>query len=572
MENHSPEKTFENRMDTNISIEDLRNNKAYVKLSLRKEKRNKNMLLNLREKINIMYESHYNIHLNLLKTNNEDIRNFSINTKNPEESMDKLKYLLTSKDDNKLKYGLYATRKFFQNLVRELYYHEGEGNMLKISKDQIKTFDDFGLFIKNNIINILFDILNNNINKNDNNSYINIYEIIWTFINMGSIYPKENNLKNEFFKIVLMQNNLNILINLININIPPEITNNVLMLINNIILEEENIYIQILINSTITQTLMEYLKINKKINHEILVKIYKLLFNLYHEYNNLNIEAYKILFKIFSLPLYTFNDKEILEYCLRILLLLSEIKEPQIENCFNNMDLFSALNNIIFDHPIKDNEILINLILDIFTNLIVKNNIDLQRDIINSGSLIIFYNNLLNKYKNEGEIKDYKIDENILVSVNNLILLGGADVVKYVMGEGFEIMNSFIESAKSVFIQTKIYGIKSFLNILMNENNNVDIKIIYDMVNIIIDIFHFVEFNKCYYNCIKVLFLIIEKSEKMNFKNELKNYLNNKGFINNMEKLEIELLNNSKNIKLDDSDTIENYLNIIDEIKYFLNN
>ena len=156
--------------------------------------------------------------------------------------------------------------------------------------------------------------------------------------------------------------------------------------------------------------------------------------------------------------------------------------------------------------------------------------------------------------------------------MNNLILLGGADVVKYVMGEGFEIMNSFIESAKSVFIQTKIYGIKSFLNILMNENNNVDIKIVYDMVNIIIDIFHLVEFNKCYYNCIKVLFLIIEKSEKMNFKNELKNYLNNKGFINNMEKLEIELLNNSKNIKLDDSDTIENYLNIIDEIKYFLNN
>ena len=573
MENQSPERKFEDKMERNFSIKALRNNQANIKLSLRKEKRNIDMLLNLKEKINIIYEQHYSIHLHLLKTNNDEIRNFSINIKNPKDSMSKLKYLLSSKDDYEVKYGLYAVRKFFQDLVRNLY-KSLDPISNKITKEEIKTSSDYDIFINNNIINILIEVLSNNINNNEKSSHINIYEIIWIFINMANVNPQDESLKYEFLKTVLKQNNFNILINLINVNVPQEIIYNLLVFFINIIYEDERVFIEIFVKSKLTQMLMNYLKTNKKMNQEILIKIYKLLFSLYIGYDNLEIDAYKIMLKIFSLPLYIFQNKEILEYSLNMLNLLTRKKQPQINCCFNNPNLFSALYNIALDNPIESNEVIINYILDIFTNLIEANDMELQKT-INSGSLLTFYNGLLIKHKNERIIKQFEIEKNIIVSINNLLMFGGIYVLKYIIGEGVEIMNFFMDSAKSVFKEMKLYGIKSLLNILINDYdyNIVDIKIIYDMVNIIIHTFNLIEFNNCFCCCTQIITMIIDKSEKMNFKNELKNYLNHKGFINFVNAFENQLLNNYKCILLqDDKSSIDEYLNIIDEIRFFLNN
>lgn len=573
MESYSPERKFENRMNTNISIEDMRNHEANNKLSLRKEKRYKNILFSIKEKSNLMHEPHYSIHLNLLKTNNDEIRNFYIDMKNSKETMNKLKFLLSSQDDNEIKYGLYATRKFFQQLNRELYKKEGQNNTNKIDIKDIKMSSEFDLFLNNKIIDLIFQILNKNCEKNDKNAYINIYESLWIFINMTSIYPNKNK-KYEFFQILLAQNNLNILINLINNNIPQEIISNVLIIFANTALEEgkEREYIKILINSSLTHVLFNYLKTNKNINKEILGKIYRILFFLYYKYNKLDLEAYKIMFKIFSLPIYNFKDKEILSYCLEMLNVLSNIEDPQIENCFNNINLFAEFNNIIFDDPIEGNEIIINILLEIFNNLITRRIIGLENSNINPGSLLMFYNNLLNKYKSEQKIKDNNVELNIIVSANNLIMMGKADNIKYILGEGLEIFNFFMESARSVFNNLKCFGIKSFLNILMKDNGVIEIKNMYDMVNTIIDTLKIDEFSNCYIGCIKATFLIIKKSEANKFENDLKTYLNNKGFINFLEKIETKLINNLENIKLEEGDNIDNLINIIDEIKYFLNN
>ena len=570
MENHSPERKFENKMNSEISLEDLRNQKANMKLALRKEKRNRDIILGLKEKINFLCESHYNIHINLLKTNNDEIRNFYLDLNNPEDSMKKLKFLLSSKDDNEIKFGLLAIRKFFQELVRELYDKEGQSNSHKISKNEIKMCDDFDIFIKNKIIDLLFEILNKNIDKDNKNCYINIYEILWIFINMTSVYPKEENKRFEFFNILLNQNNLNILINLIKINVPQEIIINVLTLFSNIALEEDAV-IEVLVNSSLTQVIFNYLKANKNINKEILTKIYKVLYLLYSTFKKLDIQANKILFKIFSLPLYNFKNKEILIYCLEMLNLLSKNNDPQIENCFNDINIFSAFNTIIFDFNIEGNENLIDSILDIFTNLIEKKNPELEKNIINSGSCLKFYNNLLNKYKKENKIIDRKAEENIIIAINNVILFDNSDNIKYIFGEGREILNFFIDSGKSIFQSMRNLGIKSFLNILMKKNIDIDINIIFDMVNIVNDTLMLEEFSNCYGECLKVSYVIMEKSRKMNFKNDLKTYLNNKGFINYIEKIETKFLNNANSLKFDNDD-VDNYLNIIDEIKYFLNN
>jgi hypothetical protein len=569
MESHSPERKYEDRTSQNIGLEDLRSKNETKKLSLRKEKRNRDKILSIKEKLNFLVESHYSIHLNLLKTDNNDIRNFSIDDQNPYNSMKKLKYLLLSKDDNEVKFGLWATRKYFQNLMKILYFNEKNNYTKKLSENEIKKGNQLDAFIENNIIDLIFYIMAQSIEKNDKNGYINIYEAIWILINMCCIYPEKEEKKIEFINTFKKSSNLNILINLIQNNTPQEIIVNLLTLIYNIAIGEIEIK-NIMINSPLILLLFTYLKTNQNINQNILLKIYKILYLLCSNFNNFDVDACKKLFKIFSLPIYNFKDKEMIINCLEILKNLSSIKNPEIENCFNDMNLFAALNDIIFNNTIDDNEIIIILILDIFCNLIEKDNPELQNSIINSGNFLKFYNNLLIKYKYEQKIKNYMVDENLIVSINNLILFNREECVKFILGEGNEILNYFMECAKCVFSELKNSGMKSLINILMDQENEININILYDIVNIIIGIVSIKEFRKCFSECAKAIFIIIKKSEIMKFNNELKNYLINKGFENFLDEYDNYLLNES-NIFGIDKDEIENIHNIIEEIKYFLN-
>ena len=571
MEKQSPKRNFENRMNLEISLESLRNENANEKLSIRKDKRIKNMILGIKEKKNFIHESHYSIHKNLLKTNSDGIRNFNIDLKNAEDSMQKLAYLLSSQDDNEVKFGLFAVRKFFENLMRVLYDNQGQNISYKLSKNEMKISSDFDIFLNNNIIDLLFKVLNKNIDKDNKNSYINIYEIVRIFLNMSSIYPQEEKKRYEFFNILLNKDNLNILINTIKVHIPQEIISNVFLLFANVALEEDET-IEILVNSPLTQATFNYLKENKNINEEILTRIYKLLYILYSLFNKLDSQANKILFKIFSLPLYNFKNKEILYYSLEILNMLSKNKDIQIENCFNNINIISAFNTIIFDSPIENNEPLINLILDIFTNLIEKRNPEFVKNFINTGSCLTFYNNLLNKYKSENKDKDRNVEVNIIVAVNNLILFGNSDNIKFILGKGKEILNFFLESGKSIQKYMRYLGLKSFLNILMKDN--IDTNIIFDMVNIVYYTLILEEFSNCFGVCLQVSYIIMLKSQTMKFENDLKTYLNKKGFIGCLEKIETKLLNDSKIFKLvndDNDDDIDNYQMTIDDIKLFLN-
>ena len=120
MENHPLEKKYEDRMNKGISLENIRNEKFEKILSLRKVKRSQDNIANIRDKINLLYEPKYKICINHLKTNNDDIRNFNIDIHEPEKSMDKLKYLLNSSDDDELKFGLYALKVYYKYLSKEV--------------------------------------------------------------------------------------------------------------------------------------------------------------------------------------------------------------------------------------------------------------------------------------------------------------------------------------------------------------------------------------------------------------------------------------------------------------------
>lgn len=589
MESHSSEKKYDDRMNKDISLEYIRNENAKKILTLRKEKKNKDTILNIRNKLNLLSESKYSIQFCQLKTNNDEIRNFFININNPEESIVKLKYLLNSSDDDELKYGLYSLRKYFQIIASQVNRKEDENNgelcnninrgitsIYKVSKNGQKEISETEIFISNSIIDILFEIINKNLNKNEIKNFINIYEALWILINMSGFPPFDKNRKFEFYKIFVQNEHFNIFLYLFkDKNIPQEIIYNVLILLGNIAVDDENIK-NILINSSLTNILFNYLKTNKTINSDILLKIYRVLYFLYNNCtnNNLSIEAYKIIFRIFSLPLNKFTNKDMINYCLGILSILSTIENKEIENCFNDLSLMESFNDIIFNNNIKGNEISIILILDIFYNIVLKDNFELQKNIVNSGKLLIFFNNLLIKYKKEQITIDSNSEENILNSLNNLILYNHENTLKYILNEGKEILTFFMDRAKSPYSTTRKIGIKSIENILIEKSNLLNIEIIFDMVNIIFDTFKIEEFSNCYLNCIECILLIINKSKEMNFSNDLKNYYIKEGLINYLEKIETNLLNKpSLYIKIYQKEyDIENCHNIIDEIKYFLTN
>lgn len=587
MEIHPPIKTYEDRMNKGISLENLRNEKIEKILTLRKEKRNKDNIANIRDKINLLYEPKYKICINHLKTDNDDIRNFNINIHEPEESMDKLKYLMNSSDDNEIKFGLYALRTYYKYLIEGVYNKKGEMDKEKYTvnnimnnkeiqtvkvdqNDPIKMkINNTELFIKNDIISLLYEIINKSLNKSENKYISNIYECLYILINMSALPPCEEDKKIEFFKLLIKEENLNKLLLIFkDANMPQEIIFNILILIGNIIVDPHQITKDLLINSSLTQTLFNYLKTNKKINSEIFMRIYRILYYLYNKCLNLNVESYKIIFKIFALPLYKFRINELIVYCLDILLMLSQIKEKEIEDCFNDLNLLGALNDIIFKRDIKGNEISINIILEIFCNIIEKDNIDLQKNIVNSGKMPIFYNNLLAKYKKEKIIIYFKSEESILIALNNLLIFNPEDMVRYMTTEGKEILNYCMESARSIYSMTRQLGISCLHNALLENQNQLSLQILYDIDNIILETLNIIEFSKCFTVCLQSLYLLKVKSEEMNFSNELKTYFINKGLSNCLDRIETMILNDSLFEKKDE----ENFLDIIDAIKDFINN
>ena len=92
------------------------------------------------------------------------------------------------------------------------------------------------------------------------------------------------------------------------------------------------------------------------------------------------------------------------KYCLDILEMLSQKDIPQVIESFSDYNLLKALNNIIFDRPLLNNEIFINMITEIFYNLILKDNDKLRKEIIDPGYLLTFFNNLIIKSKKEKKI------------------------------------------------------------------------------------------------------------------------------------------------------------------------
>ena len=573
------ERQFQIKSNSFITIQDLNKAKENRFLSLRKQKRNNALYSEMKHKLNFLHDKHYQINLTKLKTNNDDIRNFVIDLKQPQLSMHNLNYLLKSQNDDEVKFGIYAVRIFFQERLREQSMQENNNNQLnhndinhgvplnnfqiiqndkdqtqihKIDKNKLNTqiinSNILGMFFDNNIIKHLFNIIKTSQVKNEISDQINIFECVWIFLNICAMYIKDEALIDKVYSNFLDDDNFCSLIDLIDSSkFPLEIIFNVLCFFINIIINYPDTK-QFLVQTSLTSVLFKYLQTDKFLNTEITKKIFIVLHELYYDCNsNLSPEAYLILFKIFSLSLINFKSQDMIKFCLDILEMLSQKDIPEVIESFSDYNLLKALNNIIFDRPLLNNEIFINMITEIFYNLILKDNDKLRKEIIDPGYLLTFFNNLIIKSKKESFKFDSKIEENLILSINNLIYFNPDKSLENIFGEGKEIINFLSDSSNSTEPKIKKLGIRSYINILY-------VKKIYFNFDFFISIVEAIEkvyindYQNCYEESINCLFLIILTCQnQQSHINELRNLLINKGFKEYLEKIKTQVMNNLNN-------------------------
>jgi len=574
------DRRFEIKSNSFITIQDLNKAKENRYLTLRKQKRNNAIYSEMKHKLNFLHDKHYQINLIKLKTNNDAIRNFIIDLNKPQFSMNNLKYLLNSPNDDEVKFGIYAVRIFFQERLREQCMQENDNNQLKhnginhgafplnnfqiIQNDkdqtqihkidksklnnQIINSNILGMFFDNNIINLLFNIIKKSQVKNEISDQINIFECVWIFLNMCAMYIEDETLINKIYSHFLDDDNFCSLIDLIDSSkFPLEIIFNVLCFFINLIINYPETK-QFLVQTSLTSVLFKYLQTDKFLNTEITKKIFIVLHELYYDFkHNLSAEAYIILFKIFSLSLINFKSQDMIKYCLDILEMLSNKDIPEVIEGFTDYNLLTTLNNIIFERPLLNNEIFINMIIEIFYNLILKDNDKIRKEIIDPGHLLSFYNNIIIKSKKESFKFDLKIEENLILCINNLIFFNPDKSLEYIFGEGIEIKNFLSDSSNSAEPKIKKLGIKSYINILYGNkiyfNFDFFISIVEALEKVYIN-----DYQNCYDESINCLYIVILtcRNQQSNI-NELRNLLISKGFKEYLEKIKIHVMNNSNN-------------------------
>ena len=607
---NSLERNYQDKLNKYITIQDIRQANENKYLTLRKKKRHNELEITIKNKANFLNEKQYNIHVNLLKTNNDNIRNFFIDLERPDYTMNNLKVLLNSKNDDEVKYGLYATRIFFRHIATLIHYQKyynqqnsidlnninynhdaynhlhildeekkkvnGEKKIPvhKISMNEIEKIkiDDniMGIFLEKEIIEYLFQIIKRCQMINEIKDQINIFECLWIFINMSAIPIKQENQKIKFYSYFFNKDNLNALLYMLDYKkYPLEIIYNILFLFKNFI-NCSSIMKECLVNSPLTTILTNYLQSAQALNIEITTRIFEILHGLYYENMSISLseEAYKMLFKIFSLSLVSFKNPTMIKYSLEILKMVSHKGGSGIIDLFDDYNLMKVLNNIIFNSPISNNEIIINLILDIFYNIITNYTNNIKMNFFETQYLMVFFNNLIIKFNAEKATFTFNISENILTSVNNLIYHNHKINIEYILGDGKEILNLILKSIDDVSPKIKHLGLKSICNMLCNR----EITINKELLLVIIDKIKqtlIIDYENCSYINVQCIFFVIEQCKKQKLDNKLRNLLLKSGVKDLLEKVKIQLMNDTKQGNMKKEEMI-NFYNYIAEINEFL--
>ena len=163
---------------------------------------------------------------------------------------------------------------------------------------------------------------------------------------------------------------------------------------------------------------------------------------------------------------------------------------------------------------------------------------------------------------------NYKIEDNILIAINNLIITDYDHHIQYIFDEGKEILNLILKDIQDISQNIRYFGFRTCVNILFDIKLDINNDILYEIADSIINSL-INNFYNCFYICCHCLYLLIKKSEIQTFSNDFRKFLIDKGATEQLEKIRNKLIKDSQDKKLEEKE--EGFYNsFLDEIYLFL--
>ena len=158
-----------------------------------------------------------------------------------------------------------------------------------------------------------------------------------------------------------------------------------------------------------------------------------------------------------------------------------------------------------------------------------------------------------------------------MLVLGNLLFANTEYMTKYLINIGKETLTFIFDCANDIYLPTKKFALKAFVNMLLEDRIVIDGKIIFEILNSILKILSTTDHIIGHYNCVECILLIIHKSIMFHYQDDLRRFLIEKGVSDLLMKYETNILNENYFHGYEKDEDEKNALNFINEINHFIN-
>lgn len=415
-------------------------------------------------KFETLSENPYKIKKSSLTISDSNILQFKIDDTSLQDSLIKLKYLLTNTDINLVKFGLCSVRKYLSKKTEDSH---------TFYIDHLLSIDIIGLFKS---------ILRTTAKDNQIN-----FEILWTLINL-TFYGTNQKNPFEYYSLLVDRDFIEIYDSLLkNDYTPNEIFNVLYQMLFNITFEEKEVRKVIKTTDFIGNSIQLVGK--GKVNHIVLECIYQFLSNMTKDYDTMTQNEFEYFFNFFIAPIRIndeLNANKMIKCSIFSLYNLSFNQSKEFLNKYLSFDILSKyllfLNSITEYYEEENNVYLLKTI----TNM--SDNLTIVKYLVEKG-IIEVYKKLLNALMKENNSSQnvHVILNEILITMGNILCLDDQNVLEKVISNDF--MDNILKLCNAPMFRVR----KSAIGVLNNmysfcskeilKNTNKVIPIIVNQIN-----------------------------------------------------------------------------------------
>ena len=371
-------------------------------------------------KFETLSENPYKIKKSSLTISDSNILQFKIDDTSLQDSLIKLKYLLTNTDINLVKFGLRSVRKYLS----------------KKAEDAHTFYIDHLLSV--GVVGLFKSILRTTAKDNQIN-----FEILWTLINL-TFYGTNQEKQFEYYSLLVDSDFIAIYDSLLNNDYTPnEILNVLYQMLFNITFEDKDVRKVIKATDFIGNSIQLVGK--GKVNHIVLECIYQFMSNMTKDYESMTQNECEYYFNFFIAPIRIneeLNANKMVKCSIFALYNLSFNHSPEFLNKYLSFDILSkylSFLNTITEYYEEENNV---YILKTITNM--SDNLNIVKYLVEKGIIDVYKKliNALNKENNSSQNVHVILNE-ILITMGNILCLDDQIELEKFMSDDF--MDSIVK-------------------------------------------------------------------------------------------------------------------------------